>query len=513
MPWGDDDPTLVKAKGATQAAPVASSWGDNDPAIAAAPKAMKTSQGLGFMENFARPFEQFSKVNPAGVLDTQGTKDFYKKQQQDMHRYFDKREETERPGLLGGVAGSILGTAPVLAVTRNPLAVGAAQGALTSEHDDLGGIALDAGLGAVLNKAAGKLTDVAADALKPVISPAVSMMQKAGVRMTPGQIKGGKALVREDKAMSRPIVGDRIAADRGQFVDDFNRGAVNRALLPLGVRLPDHVATGHDAVAFMQDTAGKAYDKILPGLKLQADPRLAAGLRRGWAAAQDLAPADQDRFLQIVKNKLRFDQNGTLTGRPLAVALRDLRDLAQGFAKGADEDKRILGSALDEVHDGLQHSLAAQNPAAGQALKAANQAYKGNLVVTRAAAAADDGIAGTGQFKQASKAIDRSKGKRATGRGEGPMQDYVKAGREVTGKTPDSGTAGRLLDGNWIAKARGVADAGLYEADKALTGLKFATRPAQAQKLAGLLRQYEAPIRAVTGPAVGGLLAGLLGNE
>jgi hypothetical protein len=263
----------------------------------------------------------------------------------------------------------------------------------------------------------------------------------------------------------------------------------------------------------MQETAGKAYDKILPSLKLQADQRLALGVRNGWKVAQDLGEEGQKRFTQLLQNKLRFAEDGTLTGRPLTVAMRDLRDLAAGFQKGQSGDERLLGDALDAVHDGLQSSLSAQNPGYAQALKAANEAYKGNLVVSRAAAGADDGIATTGQLKTASRAVDRSKGKRATAAGKGPMQDYVKAGRVVTGKTPDSGSAGRLLDGNWISRARGAVDAGLYEADKALTGLRVAPRPSQVEKVAGFLRDNRAALSTVGGPVMGGLLAGLVGSE
>lgn len=481
------------------------------PAIGKAPGKKKTSAALGVLEPIYDVGRKVVDFSPANLIP--GFKEANEGSLKRLKGRIDERRETEKPSVLTETAASLALTSPLMMSGAGPLAMGAGQGAALSEAEDPVGIGLDALGGAALNKMAGVATDKVIDALSPMVSPAVRKLADAGVRLTPGQIRGGKALVREDKAMSRPIVGERIAEGRAQFQDDFNRGAVNRAVLPLGVRLPDNVTTGHDAAAWMQQQAGGAYDKILPGLKLQADPRLAVGLRKAWSAAQDLAPADQQRFLQIVQNKLRFDENGSLTGRPLAVALRDLRDLAGGFAKGQDEDKRILGAALGEVHEGLQSALIAQNPAAGRALKAANEAYKGNLVVNRAAASADDGIATTAQFKTASRAVDRTKGKRATAAGRGPMQDYVSAGRAVSGKTPNSGTAERLLEGNMVAKGRGAVDAGLYEIDKAMAALRLAPRPEIAQKLAGLLSNYARPASIAGGPVLGGLLAGLLPRE
>lgn len=530
MAWGDEDPALTKPK--TVSAKSSAGFGDDDAAVTRpGGRKKKTDQGLGFMKGVMRPLDNAAYWLESGLdkigVDTdaiertvggalpfvtdKGVKELMDERAAIVRR---KAEQGVRPGLVGEVAGNIVGTIPAAFATRNPYIVGAAQGALTSENpDDAMEVALNAGGGALLNKAAGAVTDKAIDILKPAVSPAVTALQKAGVRMTPGQIGGAKALAREDRLMSAPVVGPRIAADRAQFVDDFNRGAVNRSLLPLGKRLPDDIATGHDAVAFMQQTVGDAYDNLLPKMRLKADPRLAVGIRSGWTTAQDLSEEGQKRFATILQNKLRFSDSGELSGRSLTVAMRDLRDLAAGFSRGSSEDERILGAALAEVHDGLQSSLAAQNPGFAKALQATNKAYRDSLVVTRAASMADDGVAGTGQFKTASRAVDMTKGKRATGAGRGPMQDYVKAGREVTGKTPNSGTAERLLEGSWVAKARGAVDAAGYEASKAMSALRTAPRPAVMTNAAKFLADHKVPLQVVGGPVLGGLLAGIFANE
>lgn len=473
----------------------------------------KTSQGLGFMEAMSRPFEQMNRATPEFLRppDRNPGENTWRK----LHDYYDKREETERPGLLGGIAGTILGTAPVLLATRNPLVAGGFQGALSSEHDDLGGTLLDAAGGAVLNKVGGKVVDKVTDTLAPVVAPVVDKLRAAGIKtITPGQMKGKTALDAEDKAMSRPVVGPRIAADRAQFQDEFNRGAVNRAVMPLGLRLPDNIRTGHEAAEWMQQQVGAAYDTVLPKLSLAPDARLAVGMRKSQMIGQSLAPEQQAQLVSIIKANLDFNaQGGVLSGRALTRGLRTLRDRAAGYSRSSNEGERQLGEALGEIVQGVDSSLLAQNPTFAPVLKATNKAYRDSLVVNRASAAADDGIATTAQYKVASKAVDRTKGKRATAAGKGPMQDYVTAGRTVTGKTPNSGTAERLMDGKILPKVRGAFDAAMYEADKALAPLRLAPRSPQAKKLAGLLAKYRDPISIMGGPAIGGLLAGLLPNE
>lgn len=509
MAWGDDDPALTKPK--APAAPKGAAWGDDDAAVTRPAAGKKKSQMLGVLETALNVADKVNDYSPANLIP--GFREREQASRERLRARVAERQQTQKPGLLASTIAGLELTAPIALASRNPLVVGAGQGALLSEHRDAPGIVMDAATGAALNWGAGKIADKTIDVLAPQVSKAVSTLKGAGVRMTPGQIKGGAALAAEDKLMSVPIVGPRIAADRVQFVDDFNRGAVNRVLLPLGKRLPDDIATGHDAVDFMQKAAGSAYDDILPKLSVKLDQRLMVGVRSGWTTAQDLSEDGQRRFAQILANKLRFGEGGELSGRRLAVAARDLRDLASGFSKGSTEDERILGAALREVYDGLDSSLMAQNPGYAKALKAANAAYRGNLVVSRAAAMADDGVATTGQFKTASRAVDATKGKRATGAGRGPMQDYIKAGREVTGKTPDSGTAGRVMEGSWLAKGRGALEAAKYEADKAISGLRTAPRPAMVTQAADFLAKNRVGLRFVGGPVLGGLLAGIVSSE
>lgn len=506
MAWGDDDPTLTKPK--PSATPAATGWGDADPALSK-PARKRTSESLGLMEGLAVPLGKIPG-NPLDLIPGLDTRPAQEAARQGTQRYFKKREETERPGLIGKAAGGILGTVPVAAITRNPWLLGGAQGALNSEAEDAGGVALDAATGALLNKAGGAVIDKVAKTLKPAIDPAVKMLRDAGVRLTPGQIKGGAAKVREDKAMSRPFVGPAIASDRAQSIADFSRGGINRALMPLGVRLPDHVQTGHDAIAFMQDAVKTAYDKITPNLKLAPDKRLVVGMRNAAEVAKVLPEREADIFTKTLQAKLNWDNGNQMSGRPLAVALRDIRKAASGYSRSASEAERQLGEALSHVDDAIHSSLGVQNPGYAKALKATNLAYRGDRIMSDAAKGADEGIASTGQVKSSVRQNDRSKNQRKTAAGRAHMQDYAEAGRQVLpSKTPDSGTAGREMDGKWIPMARGAVDNLGYKADKAYSDFLMAPRPAWAKKLGGFLEDY----RREGGLVASGLFAGMRRDE
>jgi hypothetical protein len=434
----------------------------------------------------------------------------------DQHEQYLKDQAANGvvPGAIGKTVGSLVSGAPVLAITKNPYLVGAGQGMLSSEAEDGVGLAMDAALGAGLNKAGGVVVDKLASVAAPVIDPAVKLLRDAGVRLTPGQVKGGKAMVAEDRAMSRPRVGDSIAADRRQGIEDFNRGAVNRALLTIGVKVPDHIKTGHDAVAFAQDAVGKAYDNIMPKLTLKVDPRMAVGWRKAQQVVATLPEREADLFDKITQATLKFGLNGDMAGRPLSVAVRDLKKMAAGYSSSASEAERQLGEALSHLDDGVHSALSAQNPGYAAALKATNTAYKGTRIVSDAAKGADEGIASTGQVKTAVRQNDRSKNQRKTAAGRAFMQDYSEAGRKVLpSKTPDSGTAGRTNSDKLIANIKGALDQAKYKADKAYSDFLVAPRPQIAQDLAALLRRHKSSAGLLSAGGVPGLLSGLLANE
>lgn len=475
-------------------APADDPWGQFQDAPAAAPvRTRKTSQTLGLMKGVARPLENLSRVNPLNMFDTERARATREEARKGMRNYFAEREQTERPGVVGEIAGNVLGTLPVALATRNPFIAGGAQGALLSEADSPLGVAGDAALGAGLNWAGGKVLDAAADAIKPAIDPAVQRLQAAGVKLTPGMVKGGRAMVKEDKMMSRPVVGDAIATGRQKTLETFNVAAVDEALKPLGVKVPKSVKAGNDAIDYAKREVSRAYDRIVPNLTVQINGQQFASTIAPRASS--LPKAQQDQLRQIVSAQLGA---GRLQGQPLKNAQGEIRRLASSYGRSQVAAERELGRALSAVDEELTRVMVAQNPKWAPELQKANEAYRGYRVVADAASRADEGVASTGQLRQAVRRGDFSKNKDATARGAAFMQDFARDARKVIpARTPDSGSAGRLQAGNLFAQVRGALDRAAYGVDEAVQNLRLAPRPAGARKAARTVRRLKPPAGAV----------------
>jgi hypothetical protein len=469
----------------------------------AAPKKRKTSQGLGFAEGVMKPLDNAARALEGGVDFVTGSKTpgrfshmlgqpSAQEASAERRNIFAEAEKTRKPGAVGKVAGEIVGTIPAVMATRNPFIGGAAQGALLTDANDVGGVATDAALGGVLGHVGGKVVDFAADAIKPVISPAVRRLQDAGVKLTPGMVRGGKAMVREDKAMSRPIIGDAIASGRRATQETFNTASVNEALKPLGVKVPTPIKAGHDAVGWAHDAVSQEYDRVIPNLTVTLNPQAFVGKIAPTAAG--LKQAEREQLQAIMSRHLG---SGQLSGQELKNAQGEIRRLSRSYSNSASASDRELGRALGEVDDELTGEMVRQNPKFAPELQRVNKAFRGLAIIEDAASRADDGIINTGQLKQAVRRGDTSRRKAASARGDAFMQDFSGAAREVIpARTPDSGTAGRLNAGNIFATAKGGLEAGGYYADDLYQRSRLLPRPKGAAGAAKTVRRLRGPAAA-----------------
>lgn len=146
-----------------------------------APIPPKTSQRLGFEQEFARPY-----ANVAGWIKAGMGKFGYepadwlvnasKRLQAEDARVQAQHPEVyqAKPGKVGGFFGSMAGVAPLNALPGGPLVVGGAQGAVLSDSKNPGGVLRDAALGAVVAKG----TDMAVGAAGKAVSKALSKPAK-----------------------------------------------------------------------------------------------------------------------------------------------------------------------------------------------------------------------------------------------------------------------------------------------------------------------------------------------
>jgi hypothetical protein len=394
-----------------------------------------------------------------------------------------------RPAVAGEIAGNIFGTVPAMAVSKNPIVQGAAAGALLTDNRNPFGIGVDAAMGAGLSWGAGKVIDGVSDVIAPAIDPAVRRLKDAGVRLTPGMVKGGKAMTREDKLLSRPVVGGAVASARQQTQTTFNTAAVNEALKPLGKKVPSAVRPGFDALDYAKGEISRAYDTVIPNLSVQINGQQFA--QNIAPVARNLKPAEQKQLRQIVSNELG---NGQLAGDALKRAQSQVRRLAGKFSRSQDANQQMLGEALRAVDDELTGAMLAQNPQFAPQLQRVNEAYRGYRIVADAAGRADDGLINTNQLKQAVRRGDFSKSKDQSARKKAFMQEFANDARTVIpAKTPDSGTAGRLMAANPFAYVGGAKDALQFNASDMIQQFRLAPRPAAAAPAARAVRRLKGP--------------------
>lgn len=312
----------------------------------------------------------------------------------------------------------------------------------------------DKGKDVAAGAAGGAVLAPVAGALGRIISPNASknadikLLQQEGVSLTPGQALGGAWNSAEQKLSSLPVVGSMIEKARSKGVEDFNKAALNRALKPIGEAADE---TGNAGIAAAKEAFSKAYDDVIPKLKLDAtEPSLVGRLANLRSMVQSLPEREAKAFDAVIAREIdgRIAPNGVLSGQNLKDALAAIRDQGKKFSISPDAYQSDLGQAFKQLHKELLDEMMAKNGALGQQLKKVDTGYANFKRAERAASSVGNagGDFTPAQLFNATKALDRSKDKSAFARGQALMQDLAGAGKRVMGNTvPDSGTAGRML--------------------------------------------------------------------
>lgn len=304
--WGTEFKPLLGVEGG---APRAGQWYvDLKGNKIQAPSEMNTDQGLGVLQGVLQPFNKAAGWLDSGAQHIPGYNEFNqwshdnlgtaismdaaKAAQQD---YFDRQaEQGHIPGRGGHFVGNVLGTIPAALVAPEGLAgalvTGGLSGALLSKHDDLGGMALDSGLGALTGgtlHGAGSLISKA-----PIMDTAKQALYQMGVPLTPGQIAGYP-----EQLVSKflPFAG---GAAKKSF-DGFDTGAGNVVLEPLGGRIPKNIDPSQyipKQITTMGQTALKSGDRDAMAAVQEAAQRYAnySAARQGGAVTPGSLYASSD---------------------------------------------------------------------------------------------------------------------------------------------------------------------------------------------------------------------------
>lgn len=350
---------------------------------------------------------------------------------------------------------------------------------------------------------------------KASLDPGVKALEHAGIKLTPGQALGGVANRMEEKAQSLPILGDAITAARNRGTEQLNKAVLDRAVAGIGGKV-DKV--GAEGLAQARQQLGQAYDDLLPKMSVQAtDPAFINKLSSLRSMVQSLPEREARQFDNIIAREIdaRLAPNGVLYGQNLKEAQSAISQKASQFAKSNDAYQSDLGQALKQLDAELRNWVRQSNPQFAEQLSAIDKGYAVFKRAQRAGASlgSEAGTFTPAQLQNAVKAMDRSKDKRAFSEGTAFLQDLSGPAKNLmTGKTPDSGTAGRLLLGaggvaagavNPAIPAALVGGAAMYAPpiQNFLVAL-MTKRPEMAQRIAEMLRNTTPYLAAASAPAV-----------
>jgi hypothetical protein len=350
---------------------------------------------------------------------------------------------------------------------------------------------------------------------KAKIRPEVVALRKAGVELTPGQIKGGIAKTAEDAATSLPMLGTAIQEARGAGLESFNKAAADQALKPVGLRVPSSVAPGHDTVAWTERALGGLYDKATPNGPVVVDDAMRAGVESRLAdITADMTPDGFKRLEGIldqrVYSRMRAlnDNGGVETGAMTPEAFKrtisELGTVRGRFSASQDADQRAIAEGLSVVQDELRLAAARQDPKFATQKARIDEGWARFKRVQGAAASpgAESGVFTPAQYGGAVRRADKSVDKGAVARGSALGQDFADAARAVLpNKVPDSGTATRGMIGAAAAAPGALIAAGMTGGPVGVAGVAGGYA-ATAAALKGLSKAYTPEAMALANKAL-----------
>lgn len=384
----------------------------------------------------------------------------------------DKRAHpwaTELGELVGGSVGPGGAAAKIIGKAR-PIAQAALAGGISGALEPIQNagnywwdkaiqVGVGTGIGGVLGTLASK---VGSPVTKGVTGDAKTLID-AGVKLTPGQMIGGAAKGAEEKATSAPITGHFIAGALHEATKSFNIATINKALAPIGAKLPGNIPAGHEAVAAAGKALGTAYDQILPRMSLKVDKDFANGITQVVKQARDgILPADKSAQLEAylrARVLAPFRKTGRLDGAQLKKVESDLTERASRYSRSNDPADRDFADAINAVKTSMRSALERQNPNFAPELQKINSGYAMLVRIQNAAQrrVTSGGVFTPGDLLGAIKATDKSVRKSAFARGDALLQGWGEAAQKVIGnRTPDSGTAGRMMARDLYAIPTGI---------------------------------------------------------
>jgi hypothetical protein len=336
---------------------------------------------------------------------------------------------------------------------------------------------------------------------------------------------GGAFKTAEEKAQSLPIVGSAITGAKERGIQDLNRAAFDRALKPLGEKLPKGVV-GREAVEFTSEKLSQAYDDVLGKIgEIAPDQEMIRDFNRIGGSIANLPKDKLEQFVRVLQNEVAGRiQGGALSAESLKAAESNIGQAARGYMKSPDYDQRMLGRALQDAQAALRETVQRQAPQYANELKAVNRGWANFLRPQRASTsvAAEEGVFSPAQLHNSVKALDSSRNKASFAKGNALMQDLSEPAKKVMqDQTRNSGTADRALQAGMLMSlathplktgaglAASIPAAAMYSRPgvAAMEAL-LTSRQQVADPVAEFVRRSGLAIGAPAYPAINGLLYG-----
>ncbi|MES2637551.1 MAG: hypothetical protein V4605_09515 [Pseudomonadota bacterium] len=310
-----------------------------------------------------------------------------------------------------------------------------------------------AGLGAVGGAVGQKIAGGISRLISPKasVNPNLTMLKKEGVTPTIGQTLGGGWNRAEEALGSIPVLGSMVSKARNNANVQFEAATHNRALAPIGDKLPDGIS-GRDAINYTESALKQNYDRVLTNIgAIKPDDKFNTSLLSLTKKVDGMLipKADKLKYHAALKDiKTATDDNGYITSDMYKSLEGQLGSDAATLGRSPNIYDTKLSPAVKQLQQELKEMLERQAGGSAKELQATNKGWANfkRVQKTSAALGAEDGAFTPAQFQNSVKALDKSKDKGAFARGSALGQDLGDAGKAVLGnKVRDSGTTERAI--------------------------------------------------------------------
>ena len=389
---------------------------------------------------------------------------------------------TGTAGVLGSTAARVAAVAPktakVLKTAAPQAAVGGVYGAGVSEGD-IGDRAKSAAISGTMSGTLGPVSQK----ILPVVSKGARDLMQKGVQLTPGQATGntvvGGSLKNLEQTLNLvPLVGTQKALDRS--VTSFNKAVYDDIAKKINVKIPSNLSSD-DIPNYIFNQTTNALNKAAKGLEIKSAKEFNKKINNIISdASKGLTTAEQN-ILKRRLARLTNNSDDVISGKSVQDIDRTLRQLGTSYGTSPDPSAKFILAAINDIDDLFVKSLTGKGNSVNN-YKLAKSAYGDFMTTAKAGTASvNDNIFTPNQLLRASKAADKSSGKKQTFLNQGRMQDIGKQGQDILGRNiNDSGTAIRNIGMN-IASGAGMG------------GASYAGGPAVAIPTAAYLGALQTP--------------------